>query len=402
MSGGSSPPVVLAGASETCIAAGGAGAGAGAAGGGRTAATVKHEQVSSDEKGVLARGKGGQVGGKRIAVWWQQQQYPQEGPAKKRAKGKEEQGLRGVRVKSAGFRVKEEGDGAIVVLDDDSEHGSADEHEAQEAAEVEVQVLQQGDGEEQQGSRGKQEQQQEEQGPGEQQQRCEEEEDQEDLEEMCEGDEEEEQDVMVVEVEQQEEVGEEAEAGPGTGITQQQQRQQQQECIDSEPVELDLGADQAAIASSRRQDVGEAGGLGGATASTRKRSLPGSIAEESTGAAGGCDKKRTEPTEQTTQQLKNSEKVPSNHLLNGTMGKSQLQQMPQLPGKQMGVQQQQQHREPLLPKAMAPCVKVKAGARAAAVAELLNMGFTEQQAERALWATKGNVQRAVEWCLSGM
>jgi uncharacterized UBP type Zn finger protein len=38
----------------------------------------------------------------------------------------------------------------------------------------------------------------------------------------------------------------------------------------------------------------------------------------------------------------------------------------------------------------------------AAIRQLQGMGFSEQQAERALWATSGNVERAVEWILSGM
>jgi uncharacterized UBP type Zn finger protein len=33
---------------------------------------------------------------------------------------------------------------------------------------------------------------------------------------------------------------------------------------------------------------------------------------------------------------------------------------------------------------------------------LEGMGFSAQQAERALWATSGSVERAVEWILSGM
>jgi uncharacterized UBP type Zn finger protein len=36
------------------------------------------------------------------------------------------------------------------------------------------------------------------------------------------------------------------------------------------------------------------------------------------------------------------------------------------------------------------------------VAALMGMGFDARTAERALWATQGNLQRAVEWCLAGM
>jgi hypothetical protein len=62
-------------------------------------------------------------------------------------------------------------------------------------------------------------------------------------------------------------------------------------------------------------------------------------------------------------------------------------------------------------KASKPSGKATAAARAAAAAssvkqaairQLQGMGFSEQQAERALWATSGNVERAVEWILSGM
>ena len=405
---GSQVPVPDGSNTPPPLSANGVNGGAAFGGGGRVVVKTKQEQGLGEEGGVLGRGKGGELGVKRDRGWWQQQQQQQEGQVGKRSRQQQqtagtrkqqqqqqEEGRVGKRVtqqqgRLAAAGVREEG-GTIVVLDSDSEG----EGEVRDATEVEQQNQQEEEEGEQQQQQGLGEQEQQ-QGKEEQHRQQQDRQGKEDI--MEEGDEDEDRDGLVTGVQRQlQQEEEEEEEGRAGSI-----EQQQQGCIDPGPMEVDPDAEEADVGCAGQQEMEVVDSLAHETPPAAVTGAAAAAVAATPAAAAahgsGCEEMIVKQ-----QQGVDPVTVTSSPLLNGTVESQPQQGSPQqqLQGKQRQAQPQQQ-RAPLVPKALGAGMKGKVGGKAAAVAELLNMGFTQQQAERALWATKGNVQRAVEWCLSGM